>query len=148
METHDGKWRFTSPTHTVLAFAQALDELDAEGGVAARFARYTDNQARLVAGMQKIGFRTLLPVALQSPIITSFHDPVPDFDFQRFYNELKQRGFVIYPGKVTKSNTFRIGTIGDIHPADIDRLLVAVSEVSTQMEFFTSPTPSPTGTGE
>ena len=148
METHDGKWRFTSPTHTVLAFAQALDELDAEGGVAARFARYTDNQARLVAGMQKIGFRTLLPVALQSPIITSFHDPAPDFDFQRFYNELKQRGFVIYPGKVTRSNTFRIGTIGDIHPADIDRLLVAVSEVSTQMSFFTSPAPPPKGPGE
>ena len=84
METHQGKWRFTSPTHTVLAFAQALDELDAEGGVAARFTRYTDNQSRLVTGMQEIGYQTLLPIALQSPIITSFQDPVPDFQFQHF----------------------------------------------------------------
>ena len=148
METHQGKWRFTSPTHTVLAFAQALDELDAEGGVAARFSRYTDNQSRLVTGMQDIGFQTLLPIALQSPIITSFHDPVPEFQFQQFYDELKERGFVIYPGKVTRSNTFRMGTIGDIHPADIERLLAAVGDVSAKMGFFPNRTSQPTGLGE
>jgi 2-aminoethylphosphonate-pyruvate transaminase len=142
MEAHHGKWRFTSPTHTVLAFAQALEELEAEGGVAARSERYTTNQQRLVAGMAEIGFRPLLSTSLQSPIITSFHDPVSDFDFARFYDLLKQRGFVIYPGKVTHADTFRIGTIGDIHSTDIDRLLTAIAEVTDLMGLF-PPTTSP-----
>ena len=142
MEAHNGKWRFTSPTHTVLAFAQALRELETEGGVPARSDRYTRNQRRLVAGMAEIGFRPLLPTSLQSPIITSFHDPVADFDFARFYGLLKQRGFVIYPGKVTHADTFRIGTIGDVHDTDIQRLLDAIAEVAGLMTLFaTNPTP-------
>lgn len=129
MERGGGKWRFTSPTHVVRAFAQAMDELDAEGGVAARFARYSANQAALVAGMAKLGFTTLLPRHLQSPIITSFHNPKhPDYAFKPFYEKLKARGFVIYPGKVTSADTFRIGNIGEVYPADIERLLAAVGQ--------------------
>lgn len=128
MEDHDGKWRFTSPTHVVRAFYQALQELRAEGGVAARNARYRQNRDALVAGMQAMGFTPLLPPALRSPIITAFHNPPdPAFDFRKFYGLLKRRGYVIYPGKVTELDTFRIGTIGDVHPADIERLLKAIA---------------------
>ncbi|MFP6768114.1 MAG: 2-aminoethylphosphonate--pyruvate transaminase [Planctomycetaceae bacterium] len=141
MEHNHGKWRFTSPTHTVLAFARALDELQAEGGVAARQQRYINNQRHLVEGMAGLGFIPLLAREHHSPIITSFHDPVADFDFSTFYDRLKQRGFVIYPGKVTQADTFRIGNIGDVHQDDIDRLLVAVSEVAEEMELLT-PGPS------
>lgn len=129
MEHGGGKWRFTSPTHVVRAFAQAMDELEAEGGVAARFARYSQNQKTLVAGMAELGFSTLLPSAIQSPIITAFHNPThPDYAFKPFYDRLKAKGFVIYPGKVTTADTFRIGNIGEVSPADIERLLSAVKD--------------------
>ena len=127
MEKGHGKWRFTSPTHVVRAFAQAMQELEEEGGVSARFARYTENQRRLVAGMEGLGFRCVLPHDLHSPIITGFYNPeAPGYDFMKFYDLLKGKGFVIYPGKVTGINSFRIGTIGHVFPEDIDRLIVAV----------------------
>ena len=127
MEKGHGKWRFTSPTHVVRAFAQAMKELGEEGGVPARFARYTENQRRLVAGMEKLGFRCVLPHAQHSPIITGFYNPeAPGYDFMKFYDLLKTKGFVIYPGKVTGINSFRIGTIGHVFPEDIDRLILAV----------------------
>ena len=129
MEKGHGKWRFTSPTHVVRAFAQALDELEAEG-IQERFARYANNQRLLVKGMRDLGFEALLPNELQSPIITSFLSPTnPDYTFTGFYADLKKRGFVIYPGKVTLADTFRIGNIGDIHLDDINQLLQAVREV-------------------
>jgi 2-aminoethylphosphonate-pyruvate transaminase len=122
-----GKWRFTSPTHTVRAFAQALVELEEEGGIAARYERYTQSQRVLSDGMKELGFQGLLPDSLQSPIITAFHLPEsPDFEFKRFYTLLKERGFVIYPGKVSDVNTFRIGTIGDVDEQAIKKLLEAV----------------------
>ncbi|MCG7530715.1 2-aminoethylphosphonate--pyruvate transaminase [Psychrobium sp. MM17-31] len=129
METANGKWRFTSPTHVVRAFAQALTELKQEGGVAARQERYRENQSRLVKGMLKLGFEPLLSSTMHSPIITSFYSPAAsDYDFKRFYEGLKQLGFVIYPGKVSDADCFRIGNIGEVYPADIDRLLAAIEE--------------------
>lgn len=129
MEEQNGKWRFTSPTHTVRAFARALEELAEEGGMEVRARRYRENHRRLVAGMRTHGFRTLLPDELQSPIITAFHNPDhPDYEFTKFYEALKAGGFVIYPGKVSSANTFRIGTIGHLFPADVDRLIAAVGE--------------------
>jgi len=129
MEKGHGKWRFTSPTHVVRAFFQAMQELQQEGGVAARHGRYRENHRRLVAGMERLGFRCLLPRQLQGPIITGFHSPQhPEFSFAKFYQALKQCGFVIYPGKVTHIDSFRIGTIGHVFPEDIDRLIVAVKE--------------------
>ncbi|SEA72911.1 2-aminoethylphosphonate-pyruvate transaminase [Desulfuromusa kysingii] len=126
MDKGKGKWRFTSPTHVVRAFSQALDELQQEGLVE-RFNRYRNNQRLLVNGMRELGFETLLPDAQQSPIITSFISPKdPDYSFQNFYTALKKRGFVIYPGKVTVAATFRIGNIGDVHAADMTRLLTAI----------------------
>ncbi|MBF0211044.1 MAG: 2-aminoethylphosphonate--pyruvate transaminase [Desulfamplus sp.] len=128
MESKNGKWRFTSPTHTVHAFAQALKELEDEGGVEKRYERYQDNHRTLVHGMRELGFTTLLPDTLQSPIITSFLSPDGDYQFKKFYNDLKTKGFVIYPGKVTVRDTFRIGNIGDIDSNDILHLLDAVKE--------------------
>lgn len=127
MEKGRGKWRFTSPTHVVRGFFQALQELEAEGGVAARHGRYSENQRRLVAGMERAGFACVLPRSLQSPIITGFRSPsAPRYEFRRFYASLKARGFVIYPGKVTGIDSFRIGSIGHVFPDDFDRLIDAV----------------------
>jgi len=123
-----GKWRYTSPTHVVRAFYQALDELEAEGGVALRHARYVDNQQLLVDGMAELGFQALLPRQLQSPIITSFLYPETDFNFSDFYQQMKGRGFVLYPGKISQADTFRIGNIGEVYPADIRRLLAIIEE--------------------
>lgn len=134
MERGCGKWRFTSPTHVVRAFQQALDELDAEGGVPARYARYTANHRALVDGMRDCGFTTLLPDAVQSPIITSFLYPSRDFDFPAFYRSLKRRGFIIYPGKISQADTFRIGSIGDVRPEDFGRLADSVRQIMEKGE--------------
>lgn len=127
MEQQGGKWRYTSPTHVVRAFDQALIELEQEGGIAARHRRYADNQRTLAEGMAQAGLVPLLPASWQSPIITAFRYPEPDeFDFASFYNDLKAEGFVIYPGKISAADTFRIGSIGDVQPADMVRLTQAV----------------------
>jgi 2-aminoethylphosphonate-pyruvate transaminase len=140
MERNHGKWRFTSPTHTVVAFQQALAELEAEGGVDARHARYQNCQRTLVEGMRRLGFACLLPDELHSPIITSFVSPSDArFEFTTFYNRLKSRGYVIYPGKVTAAETFRIGTIGHLFPDDIRNLLVQIGAVLADMEVLVRP---------
>ena len=130
MEKDGGKWRFTSPTHVVHAFYQAMKELNEEGGIAARSERYKQNHRTLVDGMRALGFKTLLPDASQGPIITSFLYPSADFDFQAFYNQLKAKGFVIYPGKISDADTFRIGNIGDIFPNDMEALLQAIRSIN------------------
>ena len=129
MEKGHGKWRFTSPTHVVRAFYQAMQELKEEGGIEARHRRYVENHRTLVDGMRALGFQTLLSDDKQGCIITSFLYPSADFDFADFYNKLKRKGFVIYPGKISDADTFRIGNIGDIFPSDIKALLEAIREV-------------------
>ena len=128
MEKDGGKWRFTSPTHVVRAFKQAMDELAEEGGVEARHNRYCENHRVLVDGMRSLGFQTLLPDEIQSPVITSFLYPYADFNFKAFYTQLKERGFVIYPGKISQADTFRIGNIGDVHPEDFRQLIEIIRE--------------------
>ncbi len=130
MEQQGGKWRFTSPTHVVRAFYQALLELEQEGGVTVRYQRYLHNQQRLATGMQALGFEMVLDRNTpQSPIITTFLYPnEDDFSFQALYENLKQAGFVIYPGKVTDLNCFRIGNIGEVYLDDIERLLTAIEQ--------------------
>lgn len=132
MEQGGGKWRFTSPTHVVRAFWQALSELRQEGGIQARYGRYCENHRVLVEGMARLGFETLLPAEKQGCIITSFRYPEADFDFKAFYEALKAKGFVIYPGKISEADTFRIGNIGDVFPADMEALLVAIGEVRAE----------------
>ena len=129
MEKGHGKWRFTSPTHVVRAFMQALKELEDEGGIQARNARYRANHDTLVSGMRALGFQTLLPDEVQSPIITSFLYPSEDFDFKLLYQALKAKGFVIYPGKISQADTFRIGNIGDVFPDDFKRLTEVIASL-------------------
>lgn len=122
-----GLFRFTPPTHVLLAFRQALIELHAEGGIAKRAARYRANHRLLVRGMRALGYRAIVDTPLQSYIITAFHYPNTDqFDFSRFYTRLRGRGYVIYPGRLSNIDSFRIGTIGDINVQDIQGFLDAV----------------------
>jgi 2-aminoethylphosphonate-pyruvate transaminase len=125
-----GQFRFTPPTHALLALARALEELREEGGVSARAARYRANHETLRAGMRRLGFAEYLPAEHQSNIITAFRYPDnPNFRFEDFYRRLRARGFVIYPGKLSQADCFRIGTIGRINEKDVGNLLVAIAEV-------------------
>jgi len=129
-----GQYRFTPPIHVIVALGKAIEEHAAEGGVAGRGKRYRDNAKLLIDGMRAMGFRTLLGDKLQAPIIVTFHMPTdPKFVFQRFYDSLKDRGYVIYPGKLTVADSFRIGCIGRLYPEDMQGALAAVREVLDEM---------------
>ncbi|HEY1173046.1 MAG TPA: 2-aminoethylphosphonate--pyruvate transaminase [Verrucomicrobiae bacterium] len=131
----NGQFRFTPPTHTLLAFAQALKELAAEGGVAGRAARYLKNHNALKSGMKKLGFVPFLAPEVQSYIITAFHYPADKkFIFEDFYRKLSQRDMVIYPGKLGHVDCFRMGNIGRLQDKDIQELLVAVEAVLKEMK--------------
>jgi 2-aminoethylphosphonate-pyruvate transaminase len=129
-----GQWRFTPPIHCIVAFDRALQEHAEEGGVAGRGARYRNNCRILVEGMRKLGFETLLPDRLQAPIIVTFRMPAdPKFVFETFYDKLRARGFVIYPGKLTVADSFRIGCIGRLGEAQMKGALEAVHAVMREM---------------
>ncbi|WP_461538406.1 2-aminoethylphosphonate--pyruvate transaminase [Spongorhabdus nitratireducens] len=131
-----GQWRYTPPTHIVAAFLAALHEHEAEGGSRGRLARYSSNCNRLVSGMRARGFQTLLEERWLSPIIVTFLSPDhPRFEFKRFYNLLKERGFIIYPGKLTEADSFRIGCIGRLFGTQIDELLDVIDEVLELMNI-------------
>lgn len=136
----NGQFRFTPPTHAILALAQALDELEQEGGVAGRAERYRRNHDTLMAGMTRLGFKTYLQPEDLSCIITSFLYPTdPRFSFEIFYERLTDRGFVIYPGKVTQADCFRIGTIGRISAADVQNLLESIEAVMQDLGIAAQP---------
>jgi 2-aminoethylphosphonate-pyruvate transaminase len=130
----DGQFRFTPPTHVLLAFHQALLELEAEGGVPGRAARYRRNYLALAEGMAALGFEAYLAPEDRSYIITTYRYPDdPAFSFEEFYTRLSELGFVIYPGKLSQEPCFRIGTIGRLDAADIGRLLEAIGLVRRSM---------------
>jgi len=127
------QWRFTPPTHVILAFSQALNEFDEEGGVEGRGGRYGANCNLLVSGMREMGFKTLLPDELQAPIIITFHMPTnPEFEFADFYDGLSKRGYVIYPGKLTVAESFRMGCIGRLNQVQMQGALDAVGEILSE----------------
>ena len=126
----DGIRMDTYPYADYDAMSNWMKELNEEGGIVARSERYKQNHCTLVDGMRALGFKTLLPDASQGPIITSFLYPTADFDFHSFYDQLKAKGFVIYPGKISDADTFRIGNIGDIFPDDMEALLQAIRSIS------------------
>lgn len=128
------QYRFTPPIHCIVAFAKALDEHAAEGGVEGRGGRYRNNCRILVDGMRALGFETLLPDRLQAPIIVTFHMPAdPRFLFESFYDKLRERGFVIYPGKLTVADSFRIGCIGRLGETEMRGALEAVRAVMNEL---------------
>jgi 2-aminoethylphosphonate-pyruvate transaminase len=129
-----GQYRFTPPIHVIVAFHQALQEFDDEGGVAGRGKRYAENGRILIQGMRDLGFETLLPDHLQAPIIVTFRMPADEnFVFQTFYDKLKDRGYVIYPGKLTVADSFRIGCIGRLHPEHMQGALAAIRDIIDEM---------------
>jgi 2-aminoethylphosphonate-pyruvate transaminase len=128
------QYRFTPPIHCIVAFDQALTEHEQEGGVQGRGGRYRNNHKILVDGMRALGFETLLPDRLQAPIIVTFHMPAdPKFVFEKFYDSLKDRGFVIYPGKLTVADSFRIGCIGRLGEAEMKAFLAAAKDVLNEL---------------
>ena len=142
MDLHDqhaymektGQWRFTPPTHVVAALNEACAQYAEEGGQPARLARYTQNCRTLVEGMATLGLRPFLAPELQAPIIVTFHAPdVPGYDFKAFYAEAKRRGFILYPGKLTEVETFRVGCIGAIGPNEMRQAVAAVADASRSL---------------
>lgn len=132
--TKTGQWRFTPPTHVAAAFLEALRRHEAEGGVAARGSRYQGNCEILIEGMGKLGFEPLLPARWRSPVIATFHMPAdPAFDFSRFYDGLKERGFTIYPGKLTSADSFRVGCIGNIDAPVMRRFVETAGTVLDEL---------------
>lgn len=129
-----GQWRFTPPTHVVAAFMEALRLHKEEGGVAQRGRRYTENRDVLVKGMRDIGFETLLTEPWLSPIIVTFFSPDhPAFEFQKFYDAMKQRGFIIYPGKLTVVDSFRVGCIGHMDAPIMQQVVDAARDVLAEL---------------
>ena len=136
MDLHDqyvymektGQWRFTPPTHVVVALAEAIAQFEAEGGQPARLARYRRNYETLTRGMAALGFKPFLDPAVQAPIIVTFHAPADArYDFKRFYAAARARGFILYPGKLTTVETFRVGCIGAIGPDEMEQAVHAVA---------------------
>ena len=131
----NGQWRFTPPTHVIAAFHKALLNHGVEGGVQQRFNRYSTNCKLLVDGMRKLGFETLLPDHLQAPIIVTFYLPAdPQFDFNTFYEGLRARGYIIYPGKLAEADSFRMGCIGHLDASNMEGALTAVSKTLEKMQ--------------
>lgn len=122
------QWRFTPPTHVVVALAEAIAQFEEEGGQPARLARYSSNCQTLVSGMAKLGFKPFLEPSAQAPIIVTFHAPADSrYDFRTFYAAAKDRGFVLYPGKLTQVETFRVGCIGAIGPREMEQAVQAIA---------------------
>ena len=128
------QWRYTPPTHVVVALDAALEQFIAQGGQPARLARYTANYETLVAGMSELGFRSFLDPRVQAPIIVTFHAPAdPKYSFKGFYEGVREKGFILYPGKLTQLETFRVGCIGAIGPDEMRHAVNAVRDTLREM---------------
>ena len=128
------QWRYTPPTHVVAALRAAVDQFKAEGGQSVRGARYAKNCATLIDGMRALGFQPFLRPDVQAPIIVTFHAPAdPAYDFKTFYAKTRERGYILYPGKLTQVETFRVGCIGAIDPNEMRNVVSAVAETLKDM---------------
>ena len=129
-----GQWRFTPPTHVVAALRAAIDQFIAEGGQPARGARYAANCRTLIEGMEQLGFKVFLDRKLQAPIIVTFHAPAdPNYSFADFYQRVRAKGYILYPGKLTQVETFRVGCIGAIDPNEMRNVVSAVAGTLSEM---------------
>jgi 2-aminoethylphosphonate-pyruvate transaminase len=132
------QWRYTPPTHVVAAFDSAIAQYLEEGGLAARGARYAHNCRTLLAGMERLGLRSFLPASIQAPIIVTFYAPEhPRYAFKSFYDAVKARGYILYPGKLTTVETFRVGCMGQLGEAGMAGVLEAVAAVLAQLRAST-----------
>jgi 2-aminoethylphosphonate-pyruvate transaminase len=130
------QWRYTPPTHVVVALDAALEQYLAAGGQAARLARYAANCDTLIAGMKEMGFRPFLDARIQAPIIVTFHAPAdPRYAFKAFYDKVRDKGFILYPGKLTQLETFRVGCIGAIGPEEMRHAVNAVRDALAELSI-------------
>jgi 2-aminoethylphosphonate-pyruvate transaminase len=128
------QWRYTPPTHVVAALRAAVDQYRAEGGQPARLARYASNCETLIAGMGRLGFRPFLKPEVQAPIIVTFHAPDdPKYDFKSFYAQVRDHGYILYPGKLTQVETFRVGCIGAIDSNEMRNVVGAVGQALKEL---------------
>jgi len=128
------QWRYTPPTHVVVALDAALEQYLAAGGQPARLARYAANCDMLIAGMKEMGFRPFLDARIQAPIIVTFHAPADArYAFKAFYDKVRDKGFILYPGKLTQVETFRVGCIGAIGPAEMGHAVNAVRDALAEL---------------
>ncbi|TXN08387.1 2-aminoethylphosphonate--pyruvate transaminase [Methylobacterium sp. WL103] len=133
-----GQWRFTPPTHVVAALHEALLQYDEEGGLPARHAKYARNCEVLIRGMERLGLKSFLSPEIQAPIIVTFHAPNdPKYRFADFYAAVREKGFILYPGKLTQLETFRVGCIGHVESADMERAVEAVAAVFAELNVTT-----------
>ena len=133
-----GQWRFTPPTHVVAALHEALAQYEDEGGLPARHARYARNCQVLISGLERLGLRSFLPPEIQAPIIVTFHAPRDcRYRFTAFYEAVREKGFILYPGKLTQLETFRVGCIGAVGSAEMERAVEAVAETLREMKIET-----------
>ena len=132
-----GQWRFTPPTHVVAALHEALLQYQEEGGLAVRHQRYAANCQVLLDDMAALGLRSFLPSAIQAPIIITFHAPdSPRYQFKAFYERVKAKGFILYPGKLTQVETFRVGCIGHVNEGEMRAAVAAIAQVLREMEVL------------
>src|SRR5947207_3258054 len=136
------QWRYTPPTHVVAAFDSAISQYLEEGGLPARGARYAPNGRTLIAGMAKLGLRSFLPAAIQAPIIVTFHAPdSPRYAFRSFYDAVKAHGYVLYPGKLTTLETFRVGCMRQLGERGLAGAVDAVGKVLAEVQARPEPAP-------
>jgi len=134
------QWRYTPPTHVVAALDSAVAQYVEQGGLAARGGTYAKNCRELIDGMREIGLRSFLPEAIQAPIIVTFHAPADArYEFKAFYNAVKQRGYILYPGKLTRLETFRVGCMGQLGERGMAGAVQAVREVLQEMGIQAQP---------
>jgi 2-aminoethylphosphonate-pyruvate transaminase len=134
------QWRYTPPTHVVAALDSAVAQYIEQGGLAARGGTYAKNCRELIDGMREIGLRSFLPEAIQAPIIVTFHAPADArYEFKAFYNAVKQRGYILYPGKLTRLETFRVGCMGQLGERGMAGAVQAVREVLQEMGIQAQP---------
>lgn len=135
--TRTGQWRFTPPTHVVAALHEALLQYHEDGGLPARQRRYANNCQVLLDGMAELGLRSFLPAAIQAPIIVTFHAPTdPRYQFKAFYERVKAKGFILYPGKLTEVDTFRVGCIGHVDAAEMRAAVAAIAQALHAMQVL------------
>jgi 2-aminoethylphosphonate-pyruvate transaminase len=128
------QWRFTPPTHVVAAFDAAIEQYLTEGGRAARGGRYAGNCRTLIEGLERLGLKSFLPAAIQAPIIVTFHAPrSPRYEFRSFYDAVKARGYILYPGKLTTLETFRVGCMGQLGERGMAGAVAAIAAVLAEL---------------
>ena len=123
-----GEMHFTPPVQTIYATIQALKEYF-EVGEDAKFARHRAVYEAIHQGVAELGFKTVIDPKIESGLVVSVLYPDdPNFTFEKIHDYCYERGFTIYPGKISTTNTFRLCALGTITPEDIKLFFIVLRE--------------------